>query len=80
VVSRIARLPARALVSDRIRPGVVVFEHGWGSGLFDPSGRQTVARTGVNRNTLVSGEELDPLSRVPLLNGTRVRVERSVKQ
>ncbi|MES0875378.1 molybdopterin-containing oxidoreductase family protein [Sinimarinibacterium thermocellulolyticum] len=79
VVSRIARLPAKALVSDRIRPGVVVFEHGWGSGLFDPSGQRTVLRTGVNRNALVSGDELDPLSQVPLLNGTPVRIERSGK-
>lgn len=75
VVSRVARLEARAALSDRIRPGVVVLEQCWGSRLFDPLGREPAECYGINRNLLVPNDELDPLSFMPLLNGTPVRLE-----
>lgn len=74
-VSRAGSVDVRVNVNDRIRPGVVVLEHGWGSGLFDPASGKEVSRVGINRNLLVSSDELDPLSQVPMLNGARVRLE-----
>lgn len=75
LVSNAATLQASAVLSDRVRSGVVVLEQGWGSRVFDPSGAQAPERYGVNRNALVPNDELDPLSMVPPLNGTRVRLE-----
>jgi len=74
-ISRAGAVEVRVSITDRIRPGVVVLEHGWGSGLFDPAAGKAVSRTGVNRNLLVSGVDLDPLSQVPQLNGARIRLE-----
>jgi formate dehydrogenase len=76
VVSRIAAVEARAVVSDRIRSGVVAFEQGWGSSLLDPSGRSAPELHGINRNLLVANDDIDPISGVPQLNGTRVRLEK----
>jgi formate dehydrogenase len=75
VVSRAATVEVRAVVSDRMRRGVVAFEQGWGSRLFDPAGKGATEQYGVNRNLLVANDDLDPLSMVPALNGTPVRVE-----
>jgi formate dehydrogenase len=66
-----------ALVSQGPKPGVVVIEHGWGSGTFDPVGSGPVERLGANRNALVGGEDIDALSQVSVLNGVPVRVVRT---
>lgn len=66
-------LPAR--VSDAIRPGVVVVPFGWGSTVFDPTGRHRSESYGVNRNLLVTAAEVDPLSMTSPLNTQRVRLE-----
>jgi formate dehydrogenase len=72
VSSQAASVEMRVVVSSAIRPGVVVTEQGWGSGVFDPAGAGPVERFGVNRNAVVCGDRLDPLSGTPALNGTRV--------
>ncbi|MEM6583925.1 MAG: molybdopterin-dependent oxidoreductase, partial [Pseudomonadota bacterium] len=74
VISRSARLETTVSLSNKIRPGVAVMEHGLGSRTFDPVTGKSYSH-GVNRNRLVSNAELDPLSRVPRLNGTPVRLE-----
>ena len=75
VSSRIASIEAKAQLSDRIRRGVVVMEHGWGSAVYDPGGDGAVERYGVNRNLLIPNDDIDPLTCVPRLNGTPVRLE-----
>lgn len=76
VRSRINGVTARAHLSEDVRTGTVVMEQGWGSRVFSPaSGRASV--TGVNRNLLVANDDLDPISCVPRLNGTPVRIERA---
>lgn len=67
-------LRLRAYVSDAPRPGVVVVEHGWGSGVFDPIGGGEEERLGTNRNALVGAREIDDLSQVSALNGVPVEV------
>ncbi|MFT6550357.1 MAG: formate dehydrogenase [Zhongshania marina] len=74
VSSATNRLQAKAKLSKDIRSGVVVMEHGWGYRTFDPKTGEGSYNGGVNRNILVSNTDLDPLSRVPRLNGTRVSV------
>jgi formate dehydrogenase len=64
-----------ATISDRIRAGVVVAAHGWGSRVFDPHTGAAKAEFGVNRNLLVGNEALDRFSGTPALNQTPVRVE-----
>ncbi|MGE2736691.1 molybdopterin-containing oxidoreductase family protein [Mycolicibacterium vaccae] len=66
-------LPAR--VDDRPRPGVVVIDHGWGSRVFDPKGDAAPQVHGVNRNLLVDGDPVDPLSQTAALNSSYVAVE-----
>ena len=61
------------------RPGVVVIAHGWGSGVFDPRQPGQVSRWGENRNRLVDHKAIDPLAQTPLLNMTRVRIERQAR-
>jgi len=48
---------------------------GWGSRVFDPLTGDHRVR-GINRNLLVANDELDPLSSVPRLNGTPIRIEK----
>ncbi|MCW3014520.1 MAG: molybdopterin dinucleotide-binding region [Solirubrobacterales bacterium] len=71
-------LPVR--VSEAVRPGVVVSEHGWGSRIFDPHGDAEPVLYGANRNLLVSNEQLDPLSQIPALNGTPVAVAKATSR
>ena len=75
VVSDTGKVPALVSITDRLRPGVVVMMQGWGSRTFNPRTGEAAYRAGVNRNRLVSNRSLDPLSRVPRLNGTPVRLE-----
>jgi formate dehydrogenase len=74
VTSRISTVMAKARITDEVPPGIVSMEHGWGSRLFDPQGGADPEAHGVNRNALVAGDELDELSGIPNLNGTRVNV------
>jgi len=65
-----------AAVSDRPRHGGVVVDHGWGSRVFDPRVGAAATSFGVNRNLLVGGHPVDPLSQTPALSSTYVSVER----
>lgn len=76
VRSAVNSLRARLKVSDRLRPGVAVMVHGWGGNTYNPSQANSEAVGGVNRNLLVSVTDYDPLTRVPKLNGTGIRIER----
>jgi formate dehydrogenase len=69
-------LTARALVTDDIRPGVLVMAHGWGGRLFDPAAGTVQDGDGVNRNRLVCDSEIDPLTGSAILSGMPVRVTR----
>ena len=67
-----------ATVSDSPRRGVVIVDHGWGSRIFDPRGGAEPHSYGANRNLLVSGAHIDPLSQTTALNSTYVGIERVV--
>ena len=67
-------LRARATISDAVRAGTAVLVQGWGSPLFDPATSAEVFRRGQDRNKLVSDVDIDPLSAVPRLNGTLVKL------
>ncbi len=75
VCSRTGAVAARVRISPDLRPGTVVFEQGWGSRVFSPADGGAEVH-GVNRNLLVANDELDPVSCVPRLNGTPVRLTR----
>jgi formate dehydrogenase len=64
-----------ALVNDAASPGVVVIDHGWGSRVFDPRGGAEPIAFGVNRNSLVSSTDIDPLSQTASLNTACVQVD-----
>ncbi len=71
-VSGQIELPVR-VVEGGLR-GVVTIPHGWGSEILDPTGQQPPIINGVNRNLLTNRFDIDPLSQIPVLNGTPVRV------
>ena len=75
VTSRTASLLATAAYSPDIRADTAVIEQGWGSRVFDPGSGHSQAQ-GVNRNVLVANDDLDPLSSVPRLNGSPIRIEK----
>lgn len=62
--------------SDALREGVLLMAHGWGSRIFDPMGGAPPESYGANRNLLVGGEHVDPLSGTPAMFSTYVAVER----
>lgn len=68
-------IEAQLKLSDEVRSGVAVMEHGWGYRTFNPGRGSSRHLGGVNRNLLVSNADVDPLSRVPRLNGTPVSIE-----
>lgn len=68
-------LEAEVQISDAPRQGVVVLAHGWGSRVFDPRGGAEPQSFGTNRNRLVGGDEVDPISQTPALSSTYVAVE-----
>lgn len=76
VYSAVGSLDVTAAVSDRPRRGLVIMEHGWGSGVFDPRSGAAPQTYGVNRNLLVDGAALDPLSQTSALGGGHVAIER----
>jgi formate dehydrogenase len=76
VFSAVGSIEVTAAVSDRPRRGLVVMEHGWGSRVFDPRAGAPPLTYGVNRNLLVDGAAVDPLSQTSALGGCRVNVER----
>jgi formate dehydrogenase len=78
VRSEVNHLELPATVTDKVPPGVIAIQHGWGSRVFDPTGEEPPWQAGVNRNLLVSDQTLDPFSGIPRLNSTAVSVEKVV--
>jgi formate dehydrogenase len=76
VSSPVGSIELDARLSPRLRRGLVVVDHGWGSRIFDPRGGAAAQSFGVNRNLLVDAEGMDPLSQTSTLSATYVRVER----
>ncbi len=77
VSTEIGSVEAIVVTSDKVRQGVVVMDHGWGSRVFDPlTGQEFGKARGVQRNELISGDDLAPLTGVPRLNGMTVKIER----
>ncbi len=77
VSTEFGSVEAIVVTSDRVRQGVVVMDHGWGSRVFDPlTGNEFGQTRGVQRNELISGDDLAPLTGVPRLNGMPVKIER----
>jgi formate dehydrogenase len=76
LTSAVATLEVPATISDEPRRGLVLIDHGWGSRTFDPHGNGEPVAYGVNRNRLVDGTRLDPLSQTAALNSTYVAVSR----
>ncbi len=76
VSSSVGEVELTATVDDQPRPGVVIIDHGWGSRIFDPRGGSAPQSYGVNRNLLVDGAAVDPLSQTPALSSSYVAVER----
>jgi formate dehydrogenase len=72
VYSPIGEVEVRATLSDRPRRGLIVLDHGWGSRIFDPHGGSAAQSFGVNRNLLIDGEPVDPLSQTPALSSSYV--------
>ncbi|UXA16787.1 molybdopterin-dependent oxidoreductase [Mycobacterium sp. SMC-4] len=75
VHSAVGAVELSVAVSDVPRCGVVVIDHGWGSRVFDPRGQSEPLAYGVNRNLLVDGDAVDPLSQTAALNSTYVAIE-----
>jgi formate dehydrogenase len=76
VASPVGSIELTAALSDAPRRGVVIVDHGWGSRVFDPRGGAAPESYGVNRNLVVDGARLDPLSQTPALSSTYVTVSR----
>ncbi|BBY14750.1 molybdopterin-containing oxidoreductase family protein [Mycolicibacterium litorale] len=76
VFSPVGAVEVRATVSDQPRRGMVVLDHGWGSRVFDPRGGGPPQSFGVNRNLLVDGAALDPLSQTSTLSEAYVGVQK----
>jgi formate dehydrogenase len=55
---------------------VVIIDHGWGSRIFDPRGGSQPESYGANRNLLIDGAAIDPLSQTAALSSSYVGVER----
>ncbi len=76
VFSSVGEIELDAALSERLRRGLVVIDHGWGSRIFDPRGGDAPQSYGVNRNLLVDGESIDPLSQTSTLSSSYVGLER----
>jgi formate dehydrogenase len=77
VFSAVGEIELAAAVNKRPRRGVVIVDHGWGSRVFDPRGGGTPESLGANRNLLVDGGPVDPLSQTSALSSSYVGVERA---
>jgi formate dehydrogenase len=76
VFSPVGEVVAAASVSERPRRGLVLIDHGWGSRIFDPRGGTQPESFGVNRNLLVGGDSVDPLSQTSPLSSSYVGLQR----
>jgi len=76
VFSPVGEIELPAAVSKQPRRGVVIVDHGWGSKVFDPRGGAAPESFGANRNLLVDGGPVDPLSQTAALSSSYVGVER----
>ena len=76
VFSPIGEIELSATISKQPRRGVVIVDHGWGSKIFDPRGGAAPESFGANRNLLVDGGPVDPLSQTSALSSSYVGVER----
>ncbi|WNG91676.1 molybdopterin-dependent oxidoreductase [Mycobacterium sp. ITM-2016-00318] len=76
VFSPVGEIELPAAIDKVTRPGVIVVDHGWGSRIFDPRGGQAPESFGVNRNLLVDGGPVDPLSQTSALSSSYVGIER----
>ncbi|KUI02050.1 formate dehydrogenase [Mycolicibacterium acapulense] len=75
VFSPVGEVELTAVVNDRPRQGVIIIDHGWGSRVFDPRGQDAPVSYGANRNLLVEGAPVDPLSQTAALSSQYVDVE-----
>jgi len=75
VFSAVGEIEVDAVVSEQPRAGVVIVDHGWGSRIFDPSGETGPESFGANRNLLVDGDPVDPLSQTPAMSSCYVGIE-----
>jgi formate dehydrogenase len=76
VFSPVGEIKLTAAVSDQPRPGVVIVDHGWGSRIFDPRTGNAPESYGVNRNLLIDGSPVDPLSQQPAMSSSYVGIAR----
>jgi formate dehydrogenase len=76
VFSAVGAIELVAPLSTRPRRGVVVIDHGWGSRVFDPRGGSQPVSYGANRNLLIDGGPVDPLSQTAALSSSYVGAER----
>jgi formate dehydrogenase len=76
VFSAVGAIELTAEVNDRPRRGVIVVDHGWGSRIFDPRGGSAAESYGTNRNLLIDGGPVDPLSQTAALSSSYVGIER----
>ncbi|GFG51546.1 formate dehydrogenase [Mycolicibacterium agri] len=76
VFSAVGEIELPAVISEQPRRGVVIVDHGWGSRVFDPHGNKSPESFGANRNLLVDGGPIDPLSQTAALSSAYVGVER----
>jgi formate dehydrogenase len=77
VFSAVGEIELAASVSSRPRRGIVVVDHGWGSRIFDPRGGGAPEAYGANRNLLIDGAAVDPLSQTSPLSSSYVGVEKA---
>lgn len=77
IISPVGAIELRAVVNDRPRQGVIIVDHGWGSRVFDPRGRAEPISYGANRNLLINGGPVDPLSQTSALSSAFVAVKRT---
>ena len=76
VFSAVGEIELAAVISDQPRPGVVIVDHGWGSRIFDPRGGKEPESYGANRNLLIDGAPVDPLSQQPAMSSSYVGIAR----
>ncbi|MEP4147623.1 MAG: molybdopterin-dependent oxidoreductase [Halioglobus sp.] len=74
VTSAVGSICIKARISDRVVPGIICIQHGWGSRVFSPANKEEPLCYGVNVNDLVDNAEIDPFSGIPNLNSTRVKI------